>query len=158
MSREGISDTVKQVNRSLWGQGDSSERRISYFPVCWVWRVPVGLNPTSWPWRNNSFWLRRLLLIGGTQAPSTNLLKLPENGGLFYAAPDQARSWDFSVYSCPWSDFNHLAHWLKSSWGTKTENKESCPLNSKMALHRYKVNNKVRLSRNETSVGLFYTC
>ena len=57
--------------------------------VCSVWKNYLffcllsgenlfGLCPSSWPWKNNSFRLRRILLIGGVQVSSTILLNDPD--------------------------------------------------------------------------------
>lgn len=121
-----------------------------------MWRVPVGLNPFSWPWRTTVFdW--EGFLIGRAQTSSTNFLSLPEKGGHFYAAPDQAGTWGLQVYPCSWS-----GSWRGQPFGQlpekllgKQSEEPSLKSKSKFDWPCIGANNENRLSRNEISVGLY---
>lgn len=123
--------------------------RTSYFLYVNCVRVPVRLNPSSWPERNNSFQLNKIPLIG--RGKFNQLNQSPWKGGHFCEAPNQARSWSLPI---PRGDqaFGQL---LEKLLGKQSE-EPSPKVKSKVfwiakGLCTDAVNKETRLSRNETS-------
>lgn len=79
-------------------------------------RVPVRLNPSSWPERNNSFQLNKIPLIGRVKFNQLN--QLPEKGVTSVKLQIRPEA-EVSQFL---GGINHLVSCLKRSWGNSLRN------------------------------------